>query len=77
MLSIRFIYCCFSSEYVGTASLFFQQFSTVGKFAGFIACSKNASDWETSNDQQLYIRIAQVDIDGTTSYSKAVQVTKK
>lgn len=44
---------------------------------GFIACSKNASDLETSNDQQLYIRIAQVDIDGTTSYSKTVKAVRK
>lgn len=44
---------------------------------GFIACSKNAGDLETSNDQQLYIRIVQVDIDGTKSYSKTVQAVRR
>ncbi len=41
---------------------------------GFIACSKNTSDLGTSNDRKLYIRIAQVDIDGTKAYSKIIQI---
>jgi hypothetical protein len=41
------------------------------------SCSKNAGDSLGDNEGKYFVRVAQVDKDGTTSYSKTVTVIKK
>ena len=41
---------------------------------GYISCSKSDFDAIDRSHKKLYIRIAQVDKDGTKTYSKVVQV---
>ncbi|HTG55895.1 MAG TPA: hypothetical protein VL943_06500, partial [Niabella sp.] len=43
----------------------------------FYSCSKNAGDSLGDNEGKYFVRIAQVDKDGTASYSKTVTVIKK
>lgn len=43
----------------------------------FFACHKQQDDISFYNDQQLYIRIAQVDKDGTKMYSKVIAAERK
>lgn len=43
----------------------------------FLACNKQQDDIGFDNDQQLYIRIAQVDKDGTKTYSKVITAQRK
>lgn len=40
----------------------------------FYSCSKNDSSIDTNSNKKLFVRIAQVDIDNTKSYSKTVNV---
>lgn len=41
------------------------------------SCSKNAGDSLADNDGKYFVRIAQIDKDGTASYSKTITVIKK
>ncbi|MGC4234353.1 MAG: hypothetical protein QM594_15345 [Niabella sp.] len=45
--------------------------------ATLFSCSKSDYAIETSNDQKVFVRIVQVDIDGQTSASQAVKATVK
>lgn len=44
---------------------------------GINACNKSSDTINTSSDKQIYVRIAQVDKDGTTTYSKVFKAVKK
>lgn len=43
----------------------------------FFSCNKSKDAYNTADNKIVFIRIAQVDVDGTTSYSPAVKVVEK
>lgn len=45
--------------------------------AGFFACNKQPNDISSYRDQQLYVRVVQVDRDGTKMYSKIITAAQK
>lgn len=49
---------------------------TTGMFIGMQSCTKNDSSVNSSG-KNLFIRIAQVDVDGTVKYSKTIQAVKE
>ncbi|MCH5721096.1 hypothetical protein [Niabella hibiscisoli] len=54
----------------------FTLLTVAGIAAGIVACSKNDKE-VIGNDGKLFVRIAQVDKDGTKKYSKVVLVNRK
>ncbi|MGC4235288.1 MAG: hypothetical protein QM594_20120 [Niabella sp.] len=51
--------------------------AVIGCFALALSCKKSNTDIESSTDKKLFIRIAQVDKDGTKRYSKIIAVNNE
>ncbi|MCH5717730.1 hypothetical protein [Niabella hibiscisoli] len=52
-------------------------FGVIGCALFILSCKKNGTEISGNDDQQLYVRVVQVDKDGAKSYSKIVRVVRQ